>query len=384
MLPNLSTSTPASDISKADFERDDQGRSDESALPSFDDILKNSPMAEVLGLGKEKGSLPTEDEDVTAPEESDGEEVDVPETTEDAEDDSDEEGDQEADNEESTDEDEEDSTQDAELPSEDDIDWEYKVPVKIDGKTVHVTLEEIRKGYATDKHLSQKGRELGEERKKIEVERNTKLGEIATVGQVVLNELLASENALQNHYNTLSEKIQEARDSGDTYTARDLKDQQEQVQAQYWETRNRREQGTAAIVQQIQNKQKEEREAMAQNFIKEIPGKIPDWSPKVAKSIREFALAEGIPAELLNIVYDANVVKFINDYRKLKIAKESGVQKRKVAPKVKGVPTKKGTSQEARAKTRQNSNRTKVLSGEGTADEQNEFLKNLSGIRERL
>jgi len=134
---------------------------------SLDDILRNSPAAKMLGLPEKEESLPEED-DVPSPDESSEEQKEVPEEAdEDSENDLSEEEESTDSKEEKTDEDDK-STQDAELPSEDDIDWEYKVPVTIDGKTEYVTLEEIRKGYSTDQHLSQKGRELGELKKQID------------------------------------------------------------------------------------------------------------------------------------------------------------------------------------------------------------------------
>jgi len=108
--------------------------------------------------------------------------------------------------EENTDEDDK-STQNAELPTEEDIDWEYQVPVTVDGKTEYVSLEEIRKGYSTDKHLSQKGRELGELKKQIETERNEKLQELITLGSVVNEELTAVETKLSGEYHKIKGDI---------------------------------------------------------------------------------------------------------------------------------------------------------------------------------
>ena len=127
-LPNLSTSTPASEISRADFERDDMANSGELDVPSFDDILKNSPAAEILGLSKE--ALPDDEEDDAL---TPGDKEESPENASDEPANKEGEDDQEESKEDTTDEDDTKSTQDAELPTEDDIDWTYKVPVTIDG-----------------------------------------------------------------------------------------------------------------------------------------------------------------------------------------------------------------------------------------------------------
>jgi len=139
------------------------------------------------------------------------------------------------------------STQNADLPTEEDIDWEYQVPVTVDGKTEYVTLEEIRKGYSTDKHLSQKGRELGELKKQLETERTEKLQEIVTLGQVIHEELTAVETNLASQYHKLKSDIDKAREEGDTYTARELKEQLEATQEKYWTARNKREEQTKAV-----------------------------------------------------------------------------------------------------------------------------------------
>lgn len=389
MLPHLSTSTPASEISRADFEaaeaRNDMvGNSEETAVPSMADILRNSPAAELLGLKKTDDESQPEDTKTPAPEKSD-EEVEVPsETSDDAETASDEEQTQEETTEEQTDEDDQESTQEADLPTEDQIDWEYKIPIKIDGKVEYKTLEEVRKGFATDQHLSQKGRELGEARKTFEQERTQKLNEIVEAGTIVYQELMASENAVAKEYTDLEAKIEEARKNDDTYTLRELKDKREELKEQYWKLRNKREEGAKKIAKQIADKQEADRQALLENFAAEIPKYIPEFDKKTANSIREFALKEGIPAELLEQVYDARVVKVLNDYRLLKTAKETGVAKRKSAPVAKSVPAKKGPTPVAKEKRQESNLRSKVLSGQGSKDDQTQFLKSISSLRHKL
>jgi hypothetical protein len=383
-LTHLSTSTPASEVSRADFERDEMGYSAELEAKSLDDILRNSPAASLLGL-KDEESLPDENDEEPTPEESEEEtEEKVPdEASEDADDDETDESDQDSDEEDKTDEDDT-STQDADLPTEEDIDWEYKVPVTVDGKTEYVTLEEIRKGYATDKHLSQKGRELGELKKQVEEERQTKLQELIQLGSVLHEELTSEETNLGQKYHELSAQIEKARDEGDTYTARELKEQRESIQEKYWAIRNKREEQTKKVVEQIQIKQAEEQQKLLESFNTDIKELMPEFSEKVAKSIREFALKEGIPETLLESVYDARVVKFINDYRKLKEAQAAGSAKRKVAPTAKSVPSKKGTPQNVKEQRQGDALRAKALSGSASKDEELDFLKRISSLSKKL
>ena len=376
-LSHLSTSTPASEVSSASF--DDGSVSADLEAKSLDDILRNSPAAEMLGL---KESLPEEDESVPNPDEVSEEEAQEENDTE-SENDLDEEEESKDSEEEKADEDDT-STQDSELPTEEEIDWEYKVPVTVDGKTEYVTLEEIRKGYSTDKHLSQKGRELGELKKQLEQERTEKLQEIVKLGTVMHDELTTAENNLATEYHKLKSDIDKAREEGDTYTARELKEKLESVQEKYWKARNTREEKLQAVATKIVEQQQENQQALLKQFNETITTIIPDYSEKVANSIREFAIKEGIPEELLGSVYSPQVVKFINDYRKLKTAKETGAVKRKAAPTTKSVPSKKGLPQSQREKQTVNENRAKVLSGQGSTQDQLDFLKRISSVSKKL
>jgi len=376
--PDLSTRTPASDANPG---MDDGYVNSDSEARSLDDILRHSPMAEKLGLKTEE-SLPEEDDSALDPDESSEEEV--PEETDDtAENEVDEEENEEGDSEEESGEDDK-STQNTDEPSEDDIDWEYKIPIKVDGKIEYVTLEEVRKGYSTDQHLSQKGRELGELKKQVEAERTEKLNELVQLGASLHDTLTSEETRLANEYHKLNAELQKARDDGDTYTARELRDQVEDAQSKYWEVRNSRESQIKAVAEKLRQEQAQVQKQALAKFQEDIPTFVPDFNEKVAKDIREFALNEGLPAELLDSIYDARVVKVLNDYRKLKTAKDTGAEKRKAAPTKKSIPVKKGKTIDQAKADKTKSMRAKVLTGEGSERDQLDFLKNLSSISKKL
>jgi len=376
MATTLSTSTPASTISSADFARSDGQIGGETDVPSMDDILRNSPAAKLLGLKEEAQTEDAEDA-LTQDEESEGADPA-------SEDESENETDSKDDEEEVTEKDDEESTPEGELPSEEEIEWTYKIPVKIDGKEQHLTLEEVRKGYATAQHLSAEGRKLGELKKQVETERTEKLQEVIQLGSILNQEMTRAEDALQTEYNKITAEIDKARDDGDTYAARELKDKREGVQEQYWKTRNNREAGAKAIAEQWQSQQQEQQKEQLKKFHAEVKDKIPDFSEKVALSIRDFAIKEGVPEALLDILYDVNAVKFINDYRKLKTAKDRGEVKRKEAPAAKSVPSKKGTPISQREAASAQSQRSKVLSGQGNKSDEMDFLKRISSIGRKL
>jgi hypothetical protein len=377
-VPDLSTRT---DITDSNPEVMDDGYANsESQAKSLDDILRKSPMAEKLGLGEE--SLPEED-DSSDPTPDDSSEDEVPEENDEESDDVDEEENEEDNSEEDADEDDK-STQDADMPSEEDIDWEYRIPIKVDGKIEYVTLEEVRKGYSTDQHLSQKGRELGELKKQIEVERTEKLNELVQLGTSLHDTLTSEETKLASEYHRINAELQKARDDGDTYTARELRDQLEDAQGKYWEVRNQRESQVKAVAEKLRQEQAQVQQQLLSKFQEDITTYVPDFNEKVAKDIREFALNEGLPEELLNQIYDARVVKVLDDYRKLKTAKDKGAEKRKQAVTKKSIPVKKGKSIDEVKAGKTKSTRAKVLTGEGSERDQLDFLRNISSISKKL
>ena len=373
-VPDLSTRTEVNSV-------DDGYTNSESEARSLDDILRHSPMRDRLGLADEEESLPEEDD--VAPTPDDSSEEEVPEENDEESDDVDEEENKEEDSEEDTVEDDT-STQNTDNPSEEDIDWEYKIPIKVDGKIEYVTLEEVRKGYSTDQHLSQKGRELGELKKQVETERTEKLNELVQLGTSLHDSLTSEETKLASEYHRLNAALQEARDNDDTYTARELRDQVEEAQSKYWEKRNEREMKVKAVAEKLRDEQRVVQQTMLQKFQEDIPAYIPGFDEKVAKDIRSFALNEGLPEELLNQVYDARVVKFIDDYRKLKTAKDKGAEKRKAAPSKKSIPVKKGKSMDDIKATKTKSMREKVLTGAGSERDQLDFLRNISSVSKKL
>ena len=57
--------------------------------------------------------------------------------------------------------------------------------------------------------------------------------------------------------------------------------------------------------------------------------------------ICDFALKKGIAENLLDSVVDPNIVKFIDDYRRMEAGLSKGAAKRKAAPQKKAIPAKK-------------------------------------------
>ena len=265
-------------------------------------------------------------------------------------------------------------TQEATVFTVDDLDLDARVSVKIDGEEMEVSFADLLKGYQTDASLSKKGRELGEARKAIDEERVTKLSEITKMSDATNAMLTMDEQKLAKQYHDIEAKIKEARDSGDTYELSDLKDQREQSQQKYWTARNTRENLLKTVEEQKTKLQEEQFASQMQHFQEVIPQIIPDFNDKVAVEIREFALENGIADELLNSVIDPNVVKFIDDYRRLKNGITKGAAKRKDIP-TKKVPTKKPAASNKKAADKEKMVKARAFKEGSSKDDQMDFLR---------
>ena len=350
------------DSTQQDDSQADVGRTEEQLLA---DIVRNSdfvsndeeslPEEQVPELDPEKSDSETQESEEAVSEEveeevqTEGEEVPVEDAAQAA-------------------------TQQSEIYSQDDLDLDAKVSVKIDGQETEISFGDLIKGYSTEQSLSNKGRELGDARKKLEAEFQSKLTELDNMSKASVAVLYSQEKAKADQYHELEKKITEARTSGDTYNLTELKDQREQAQKEYWEARQQRE-GLGQAVQKSQEEQlQKEWQASISHFNETIPTLIPGYDESKAKQIREFALAEGISEDVLNMVVDPTIVKFVDDYRQLKQGVTKGAVKRKA------LPAKKAPVKKAKTVTQQKSDakqvlRSKVLSGEGNSSDEKDFLR---------
>ena len=336
----------------------------EAAL--LDNILQNTQF-----LDNEE-SLPEEQVPPVDTEESDEEEPEA------LEEDDTEEVEEEVEDEEEYESDEDDeSTQEVDLYTTDDLDLDAQVSIKIDGEDVQVSFGDLIKGYSTEQHLSKKGREIGEARKQAEEEYQKKFEEIETITQASATVLYSEEQDLAKEYHSLEEAIEKARDEGDTYEVNELKDKREQVQKKYWNARNKREGIIEAVNKNMEEQQEAAWKEQLDHFNETIPTLIPDFNEETAMAIREFAIEEGISPDVLDTIADPIIVKFVDDFRRLKQGVTKGQAKRKVAT-VKKAPVKKARPANKKKQDREQSIRQKALSGNATQDEQMDFLRGLA------
>jgi len=327
------------------------------------DIIRNSEFVDTLP-DEQVPQLDAEESDEEDPEESD-------ET-----DNVDEEDEDEIEEEETADEDDE-STQEADVYTPDDLDLEAQVLVKIDGEEVAVSFSDLIKGYSTEQHLSNEGRKLGDARKQMEEEYESKVGEINNMAQASAAVLYSSEQQFSKEYHDIEKAIEKAREEGDTYEVNELKDRREQAQKSYWDARNQREKLVEGIQKQTEEQQAKAWQEQLDHFNKSIPDMIPDFDQDTAMAIREFAIEEGIAPELLDTVADPVIIKFVDDYRRLKQGVSKGTAKRKTKA-VKKAPIRKTKTRKQKEVDEQTRIRERALSEDSSPDDQMEFLRGLA------
>ncbi len=345
--------TPASEASSSDAFNEDI---------SLDLLLRQSPMRDALGIEDEEDAETVEDSSEETSEDAEAEEVAEKVAEED------------------TEEDTEDSEVEAEA-TEDDIDWDYKIPLEIDGKVTQVPLKDIREQA---KALSAARAEIAAEKAKLAEGADNfskQQQEILVLGQQLHNELSAVETKYAAEYHKLKKQYDEARTAGDTFTARDLREHVEEAKENYWNARKTREGRLAGVAKQLQEAEQANKQALLEKFQKDIQ-QIPDlkdFTPALAQSIRAFAIEEGLSEELVDSIYHAPVIKMLNDYRKLKNGLKAGSVKLEKQEGIKKAPLKQGISQtpSKAAEVQRQALRKKALSGEANADEQMAFLKGL-------
>ena len=345
---------------------DDTSASGPSEQDLLDAVMANSPIMEDLAP-----PLPEEEEIVQDPTDSE-EEVEDPDSEEVEAEEEVEEG--EAEEEEEVVEDDE-STQDTTAYELDDLE-DFQVNVKIDGEETAVSIQDLVKGYTTDQSLSKKGRELSEAREALEAERAEKLSEVENMAQASAAMLGSTEQTFAKEYHEIEKQIETARENGDTYEVNELKDKRELAQQKYWNARRQREGLLEAVEQQKQQVQAQQWEKEMEHFAAAIPDMIPDFNEQVAQDIRKFAIDEGINPDVLDQITDPQIVKFVDDYRRLKQGVSKGAAKRKAAPAKKAVPTKKAKPAAKKKADAEKMTKARAMKADASPEDQMAFLRN--------
>jgi len=330
-------------------------QTDESSVNDFDfDAMAD----EILGLEPDEA---TQDSDETT-EELEGEDHN---TDEDAD-----EVDEVDDDNESEEDNEEDESTDATQESESDelgeIDMDFSVPVKIDGKESEVTMAELVANYQTKQSQSKKGDELAEQAKVLEQTR-----EQAEIYARVNAELLQREDAKdQSVLKHLQSQVDKAFEEDD-FQASKLNNKLGKAKEEYSTRQASRNNLLQGMSQQLGQQQQEQFGKQVEHFNTVVKEMIPDWSEEVALSNRNFALSIGLDERVVDTMTDPAMVNAIDKFRRLSENSDVGTAKRKQTP-VKRVPTKKPSN--AKTKKSNKIDAARKAASKGRATEKDESI----------
>jgi hypothetical protein len=335
-------------------------QTDESSVNDFDfDAMAD----EILGLEPDEA---TQDSDETT-EELEGEDHN---TDEDAD-----EVDEVDDDNESEEEEEEDESTDATQESESDelgeIDMDFKVPVKIDGKESEVSMDELVANYQTKQSQSKKGDELAEQAKVLEQTR-----EQAEIYARVNAELLQREDAKDKSVlKHLQDQVDKAFEEDD-FQASKLNNKLGKAKEEYSTRQASRNNLLQGMSQQLGQQQQEQFGKQVEHFNTVVKDLIPDWSEEVALSNRTFALSIGLDERVVDTMTDPAMVNAIDKFRRLSENSDVGTAKRKQTP-VKRVPTKKPSNAKTKKSNKIDAARKAVSKGIATEKDESILFDNV-------
>lgn len=339
---------------------------------ALDGILGNSEiLSQAAGIPTQE-EYEDDDDDASSDDDLADEDESGDEEENDDGDDAGDEGDDDGDEEDSTEGDDDDEAGDG-----DEIDWEFKLPVKIDGEESEVDLKELVKGYQTSQHLSKKGRELANERKEFESLKAEEIGKVTQTAKLLQAQSMVSENALAEEYKELDAELKAAKKSRDNYKADEIQEKLEDVQKRYWQSRKTRERIAEAVQAQEKSDAEKRFAKQVEKFNEEIGDYVPDFNEDKATELREFAISKGIPQEVLQTLADARIIGALNEFMELSKKVSKGSAKRKAAPKRTPTTTKKAKPTAQKKAEKQKAVSKRIASGDATQDDLESALDSL-------
>jgi len=258
---------------------------DESGGADFDfDAMAD----EILGYEPEEA---TQDND-EATEELEGED---PHTEEDADEVDEAEEDATEEGEEDEDESEDATQEESALEAGDEIDMDFRVPVKIDGEESEVSMEDLVASYQTKQSQSKKGDEIAEAAKALEESR----AESEMFANINAELLRGEDDKDQAVLKGLADRVDKAFDNNDP-DANKLNRQLDKAKEEYSTRQTNRNSVVQAMGEKIQAQRQEQFGKQVEEFNAEIKNHVADWSENVALKNRKFALDLGLNEQFVD------------------------------------------------------------------------------------
>jgi len=258
------------------------------------------------------------------------------------------------------------------LPEDDsegdsELDLDYLVPVKIDGEESEVTMQELIRGYQTAAHANKKSIDASEQLKKAQAlaQESTALKE---ENAKLLNTTVDAEERQLAAYDR---KIQQLIADDDMYELPKWQEARRVKAKEIQETKSKAYQLESEAQSEQQASYDANLQAYKEQAVEQLNSTIPGWENSYDEVVNWAVKDLGLP-DFAEVV-DPSVIALMYDYKTLKDGQKSAVTKRKKAP-VKSVKAKKSASTNAKAKEKADNLRKKVLQGDASENQQDEFL----------
>lgn len=198
--------------------------------------------------------------------------------------------------------------------------------IKVDGKDVEVTLEELQNGYSRQADYTRKSQVLAEQRKKAD------------------DELVATQQERQRY----SQALEQLGDSTD-YEISQFKNvdwnklksedpmaymQQKDALRDLEDSKRKLSEEKARIAAENQKDYEANLVKARESQIKILADKLPEWvdpvkGAKLKSDVKNFAMAEGFSEQEIDMLMDARSIKVLNDARKYNELLKSKISKKK-------------------------------------------------------
>ena len=226
--------------------------------------------------------------------------------------------------EEDSDNNEEEETEEEEIESEVlELDDDTEVEILVDGESKQASIKSLKRLYGQEASLTRKSQELATQRKNAE----EAIGKTNVIMQKMLEKaeermkpyrevdmLVASKTMSNEDFALLRKEASEAEDN--------LRFLQQEANQFYTE---------------MQAQHQKAMQEQAQNCVKVLQEKIPNWNNKLYDDIREYAVSTGIPEDRVNMIVDPSVIMMLNKARLFDEGKKVATTKRKKVVKAKKV-----------------------------------------------
>lgn len=185
-------------------------------------------------------------------------------------------------------------------------DGKIKFRTSVDGATSDATLAEIKKSYQLDAHLTNRGKELSEQRKKVDAEYGTILERAQAMAHQVDAFYKQMEDEILAPYQQLNWDTLRSSDPAE-YAARkqEMRDISERLV-------NRRENAMKEIAHTYEQAKEYANQKMTayiesqRNLLQDY---VPGWNDEMRNNISNFLTSEGFTSDEIKAISDARVIK---------------------------------------------------------------------------